>query len=223
MNALIGSGFFAADANDFKVKAAFMRDCWLPNVGDRDVVIVDNSEAPTPKLTSSGRVRIITVNKNLGHVGAHLGKFRPHLLGWGLSWILPALVAYSEGRDFIYQEADCLAFGDWEESILADMVERKLIMAFGEGSDFAATEQSLFYIKHEHITEMVYHYLSLPEGDGKCLPEEKFKIMADRDWRIGRFSLQGGRQRPLPFESDTFYAQKISPEELEQLKIVGFI
>lgn len=219
MNALIGSGFFADSAADFEAKADFWHKYWLPNVGDRDVVIVDNSERPTPKLESQGRIRVIQAAKNLGHVGSLLGQFRPHLAGWSLSWILPALMAYSESRDFIYQEADCLAFGDWEQAISREMDERHLLAAFGSAaSHVAECEQSLFFIRSEFITEFLWRYLSFPDGDGKMVPESKFAAMADNDFRIGRFSLGVGRMRPIDFEAKAFYAQKFTPDELAQLR-----
>lgn len=223
MNALIGSGFYAADMQDFQKKREFHLRHWLPNVGDRDYVVVDNSEPPVPKIEMTGRGRLIEVRKNAGHVGSMLGQYRPHLGGWSLSWIIHAFIAYSEGRDFIYQEQDCLAFGDWEQTILSEMDERGLVMAFGDGSDVSCCEQSLFYIKHEFITEAVYKYLSIADGDGKILPEEKFQIMERNDYRIGRFSLKCGRNRPLPLEEKTWYSQKFSPDELDQLKEAGLV
>lgn len=228
MNALIGSGFFAADADDFDKKRAFQIEYWLPNVGGRDVVIVDNTEPPTQKLCellTLPNVRVIPVLKNLGHIGQHLDQYRPHLLGWSLSWILPALVAYSENRHFCYFEQDALAFGDWEQSIFDEMEKRELKMAFGQPSPVAVCEQSVFAIKHDFITEAIFKYMAIASGDGirSTVPEIKFKMMMDNDFRIGMFSLPGGRCRPLPMEEKTFYGQKFTREELEQLKVMGLI
>ena len=219
MKALIGTGFCATSEKDYDVKFEFFRNVWQPNTGERDVVMVDNTDEEIGmKVAFADRTRIISVNKNLGHVGQHLGAYRPHLLGFSLSWIIPALVAYSEQRDFIYKEADCLAFGSWEESILKDMEERNLQMAYGEGSKWACTEQSLFYIKWEFLSEAIWSYLSIPDGDGKILPEDKFRMMSERNMRVGKFSIGCGRSRPIDYDAAAWYAQKFSDEEMQELR-----
>lgn len=228
MNALIASGFCATSVSDFDAKLKFLETVWLPNVGHRDVVIVDNSD-DLPKLKSMRvplyewpMVRVIEVAKNLGHVGSMLGKDHPKLAGWSMSWILPAYIAYCEGRDMIYIEADCLAFGDWEKQIYDEMEARKLLMAFGQSSPVAAVEQSLFVIKHEFILEAIAEYCNIPESDGKMLPEVKFQCML-ADVRVGMFSLPGGRQRPLDFDKLPMYFQKGTEEELFECVRRGLI
>jgi hypothetical protein len=224
MNALIGSGFWAADRADYDKKEQFHSQYWVPNVGRfRDIVIVDNSEFPTPKLSYRGAIRIIPVLKNLGHVGSFLGQQYPKLGGWSMSWILPALMAYCESRDFIYQEADCLAFGEWEKQIYADMEAKGLLMAFGDGSTWGSTEQSLFLIKSEFILTAIKAYVAIEDSDGVLLPENKFEKMERENPKIGRHSLLGGRNRPLPMNEKTFYGQKFTSEELDQLKIIGLV
>lgn len=222
MNALIGTGFWAKDPEDFRVKKQFRDEIWLPNLHGRDTCAVDNNESGFA-LDESASNRVIKVRGNLGHVGSHLGQYRPHLLGYSMSWIIPAMIAYSEHRDFIYLEQDALAFGDWERVMYDDCDKKQLAMAFGEGSRWACCEQSLFLIKWDFITEAIWSYISIPEGDGLVLPESKFEIMEHKNMRVGRFSLQGGRERPLPMESKTFYGQKFSAEELDQLRIFELI
>ena len=112
--AIIGTGYYSTHQTDYE-KQDFLT-LWEICVGKRDVVVVDNSEEGVGYVASG--ITVIRIDNNLGHVGGHLEKFRPHLLGWSMSWILPAWVAYSEQRDFIYIEQDCLVFGDWEKSIL---------------------------------------------------------------------------------------------------------
>jgi len=229
MNALIGSGFNAPSREDFDKKSKFWLNYWIPNLGGREIVIVDNSEAPVPKLQSAGNVRVISVNHNLGQVGdvAHIANFLglqfPKLGGWSMSWILPALIACCEQRDFIYFEQDALAFGEWENQIYADMGAKQLRMAFGDGSRFGSCEQSIFCIKHDFILEAITLYMVIDQGDGILLPEKKFEQMERGVPLIGRHTLPGGRNRPFDFEKLPFYGQKWTPEELEQLKIMGFI
>lgn len=220
MNALIATGFCATSREDFDTKLRWFEEVWLPNVGLRDVVVVDNTDVEgVPKLNPGGRVRVIEVRKNLGHVESMLGQSEPKFCGWSMSWIIPALIAYSEGRDFIYFEADALAFGNWEKQILRDMETGGLLMAFGVGSRFAVVEQSLFYIKHEFLLEAIMAYMNIPVSDGLFLPEERFQLMARMNSKIGRHSLPGGRSRPLPYDAPAWAAQKFTSEELEELRI----
>lgn len=228
MNALIGSGFYASSQSDFDKKVDFYMTKWLPNVGDRDVVIVDNSEAPVPKLESTGRVRVIEVMKNLGHVGDWVDKpergVPPLLLGWSMSWILPAQIAYCEGRDFIYQESDCLAFGFWEKRIYQDAESKGLQMVFGDGSKWSSTEQSLMLIRHGFILEAIRLYMSILQPDSVLLPENKHELTErENPSKIGRHSLPGGRNRPIPFGAPAWYAQKFTDEELAQLKVLKIV
>jgi hypothetical protein len=214
MNALIATGFYSTAA-DFPSKLDFYENVWLPNTGLRSVVVVNNSEFVLPEKPL---VRVIDVEGNLGHVGSIMGQFRPHVAGFTMSWMIPALIAYSESRDMIYKEQDCLTFGDWEKSIYEEAKSRDLRAAFGSCDPaIAACEQSLFWIQRDFIAEFIFKYLSIGEGDGLVLPETKFDLISKTDFRIGRFSLGVGRMRPLP-ESDTFYAQKLSADELARLK-----
>lgn len=221
MNALIGSGFFAANESDFDKKFDFLSTVWLPRLIGRDIVIVDNTEPPTKKISVVAyfpNLRVVPVVKNIGHVGSHLGQYRPHVLGFTMSWMIPAQIAYSEGRDFMYVEADALMFGDCEAEIVKEMDEKKLAMAFGHGSRWASTEQSVFYIRHEFITEAIWLYLSIPEGDGMILPEDKFRMMAECNFRVGRYSLGCGRNRPLTYDTPVWTAQKFTDEEMVELR-----
>lgn len=218
MNALIGSGFCATSEADFNEKIKWFLNVWLPNVGDRDVFVVDNSDPPVPKLESSARVRVIEVMKNLGHVTSFLGKGSPELCGWSASWIIPAFIAYCEGRDFCYFEADCLAFGEWESKIQSDMKSKGLQMAFGEMSSVAPVEQSLFYIKHWFILKSIRYYLNIDLPDGIKIPEHKFYQMEKECSLVGRHSLPGGRNRPFNLDAPAHYGQKWTTEELAELK-----
>jgi hypothetical protein len=219
--ALIGSGFYSDEASH-AAKMEFFENIWLKNVGARDIVIVDNSESRIG-ITESNWFRIVRIEENLGHVGSFIGQYRPILLGWSMSWLIPAMIAYSENRDFIYFESDALAFGDWEQSILDDAKQKNLSMAYGAGSKWACCEQSIFWIQHDFIIEAIWKYLSIPEGDGMVLPEDKFRIMSERDMRVGMFSMGCGRNRPLPLDEKTWFSQKFDSEELLELKKRGLI
>lgn len=220
--ALIGSGFYTNE-HDRQKKMQF-QELWLKNVGMRDIVVVDNSDSPLREIDWPGYVRALRVFENAGHVGSYLGQNRPHLLGWSLSWIIPAWIAYAERRDFIYQEQDCLAFGNWEQHIMDEAKLHGWEACFGKAdSNVAECEQSLFWIKSHFISEFIYKYLAIPEGDGLLLPESKFARMAQMDFRIGQFTLGFGRKRPLMFNKKMWYAQKFTEEEMGMLISKGFV
>lgn len=216
MNALIGSGFFAR-RTDFFEKLNFA-DHWLHCLNNRDIVVVNNSEDASYVFTHNANVREIIVRHNLGHIAHWLGKPHPRLLGWSMSWIIPAMIAYSERRDFIYVEQDCLVFGDWEQSILNEAKQKNLRAAFGVcPSHIAHCEQSLFWIECDFIPVFVAQYMSLAQGDADLLPEAKFMNMAGSSPEIGQFSLLYGRIRPIDTDNPTFYAQKLTLEEITAL------
>lgn len=220
VSALIGTGFCSTSNEDHYKKVEFL-SIWLKNVGERDVVIVENTDAMLGRELNPdelpGNVRVIRVNKNKGHVLDFLGKSEPQLCGWSLSWIQPALTAYAEDRDFLYQESDCLAFGNWEAQILSEMEAGNLKMAFGVGT-VCASEQSLFYIRHDFILTAIQKYLAIPRSDGELLPEDKMWLMARLHRHIGTHSVGPGRSRPIDFEAKTFSAQKFTDEEMAELR-----
>lgn len=216
---LIGTGFHAFPSiADEHAKVEFF--CmWVERFEfGRSIIVVNNSRVRQLPIAEQHNIQVIDIYGNLGHVGNHLGKFRPHLLGWSMSWIIPALIAYSEQRDFIYVEQDCLVFGDWEQAILKEAEERGKLALFGNAPNYIAPcEQSLFWIHRDYITEFVNRYMNIPDGDGKMLPEEKFMTMRAQDLRIGQFSIGVGRARPLTFDAPAWYAQHLTIEEIQEL------
>lgn len=221
MSAIIGSGFYAA-ATDL-LRATCFADLWIHRLAGRDVVILNNAEFDLP-LFQHPSIREIRVKHNLGHVAHWLGKPHTQLLGWSMSWILPALVAYSEQRDFIYIEQDCLVFGNWESTMIAECQSKNLAAGFGYcDPSLAACEQSLFWIARDFIPEFVSAYMAIPEGDATILPEEKFMRLKAQNSKVGQFSMPFGRLRPLDLSLPAFYAQKLTQDELAALKGLGMI
>lgn len=231
---LIGTGFYANDT-EFDAKFDFF-EMWAKrhiHPADSDFVVVDNSgpfashHAAIRHIHFRNRLEnlsceVIRIYNNLGHIGQWIGnKEAPQILGWSMSWIIPALVAYSERRDFVYIEQDCLCFGNWLETIQKDMVQKNLNVAIGRcPASIAACEQSLFYVKCHIIPNFVSAYMSFLASDAVLLPEEKFVKMM-MDWPplgIGYHTLPGGRARPLPYDAPAWYAQKFSPQEIQELQ-----
>lgn len=214
---LIGTGFHATLQN-VNERANFLVR-WLENTRDvsNNIVIVNNSELGQHDIADSFRntlcigLRWIKCNRNLGNASTPIGQCAgTPLLGWSMSWIQSALVAYADGCDFVYKEQDCLAFGDWLPAI------RKGRFATGR-NDHMPCEQSLFYLRHDTILEFVRAYMELPQHDVQMSTEEKFyRVMAGLDG-CGFHDLPGGRNRPLPMNAPAWYAQRITPDEMGQI------
>ena len=216
---LIGTGYYATQDNSTAMLQ--MWQAWLKNtltVSD-NIVVIDNADAPLP-LAEHGPARVIRNRRNLGHVGDSLPPGVGPLLGWSLSWMQTALVAYSEGCDLIYKEQDCFAFGDW-----LPVVRQSCFMTTGRHHAMQC-EQSLFYLNHDFILPFLreYIHLSLGFNDVAMVPEAKFvRIMESFRSCCGFHDLLGGRNRPLPNFKEPFYAQKLTLEEIMKLKEAGLL
>lgn len=214
MGILIGSGFYAT-AKDLEARESFLGR-WMDNTIDAcnlrsdRLVIVDNSD-PGLSPMSCWRTQVIRVHKNLGH-NTDFAATHSRLLGWSLSWILPALMAYSERMDFVYKEQDCLAFGDWLPEI------RRGLMSVGRHPHMPC-EQSLFWISRDFIPDFVAAYMAHPDPDNATVTEDKMMQVAKQFGDAVQFhDLPFGRERPLTFHRDRpWYAQRWTPEELQQL------
>ncbi len=212
---IIGTGFYA-NPSTLREKAAFLR-LWLANTRQphERVIIFDNSATGIPDGIFRGRV--IRSTFNLGHCGESEGQ-RHKFTGWSMSWIIPALLAYSDNCDFIYKEQDCLAFGNWLSQVRSGRA------AFGN-NDVMECENSLFYIERDFIPEFAQAFMALPGKDAQFVVEAKFKALEQSLQGVGRFSMGVGRNRPLPADlhARPWYAQRLTHPELNRIATEGLI
>ncbi len=211
----IGTGFYA-NPSTLREKVALLR-IWLANtrrVTSR-IIIFDNSETGIPDGIFPGR--IIRSTFNLGHCGESEGQ-RHKFTGWSMSWLIPALVAYSDNSDFIYKEQDCLAFGDWVPQVRSGRA------AFGN-NDVMECENSLFYLERDFIPDFAQIFMSLPGKDAQFVVEAKFAAVEKMIDGVGRFSMGVGRNRPLPddLHARPWYAQRFTHPELNRIATEGLI
>jgi cephalosporin hydroxylase len=190
-----------------------------------NIVIVDNSEIGDRNVsqlyndTLNASLRWVRCHKNLGHGGQPIHEVASTpLLGWSMSWIIPAIMAYTDGCDFVYKEQDCLAFGDWLSEI------RRGKFAVGR-SQTMPCEQSLFFLRHDFILEFIRLYMAISEHDCVVVTEDKFRrIINDLQTdEVGFHDLPGGRDRPLPLKAPAWYAQRITAEDMVQICKVSVI
>lgn len=156
-------------------------------------------------------------NPDVGH---------PYICGWSVSWIIPSLVAYAEGKHFVYKEQDCFAFGNWAEELhimKGDIVAGK--------SNCMCCEQSLFRIRHSSIPTAVKEYLCHDYSDCEVTTEEKFKLLEAWGTNTFEWMLMGvGRDRPLTPDAPMWYMQKVKEDkdfiaevlELKKLGLLGY-
>jgi hypothetical protein len=173
-----------------------------------------------------GVVKIPT-NYNLGHVGDLLNKSICHeFCGWSASVLAGALLAYNCGKDMLYKESDCLAFGPWIAQMYADMGEGSFIFgAKHQSPPWMPCSQSLFLIRHSYIPTFVQRYIAMgTDASVSNLPEHKFVRLEEMDWdKVKRLSFGYDRERPINYEDKVWYGQKFTSTEMEELKNRGLI
>lgn len=230
MNYLLGMGYHESSVNDYPFATT-----WIINV--------NRNATPKPKLicvfstgASPGFERgyiapcpVINIgcNHNLGHVGHIIhGEKNNQLCGWSASFLGLAMVAYNSGLDFIFQEQDCLAFGDYIGQMYRDLGERGQ-MVFGAkmgGPPYMPSAQALVLVRHGYIPTMIRNYIEQGPDGLASLPEQKFAGIEEMDWpHVKRLSFGRDRERPLDFSAHIFYAQKLTEDELSELKKRGMI
>ena len=84
-------------------------------------------------------------------------------------------------------------------------------------------EQSLVLIRRKYIPEFISRYNLIQGTDKQKRPELKFlELMKETDV-VGYFNIPGGRNRPVPYYTNTFYVQHLHNKELKELKDRGLI
>lgn len=222
-NYIIGSGNHNTPGDG---RLEFM-EMWLENtyrfVQPNLVVIVGDSNSPFPQ--SKHPFIPIPLKGDVGHFLRLIEGTKKHRFnGWTAAVLQLAMTAYANESDFIYKEADCLAFNGWVDLLYSEIGEAGII--FGN-CGFMACEQSLFLIRHWYLTEFVRLICGEPaQNCEENLGERMFWRLEQRCpdlWK--RFSMGVGRDRPIPNDYECYnapwFAQKLSTEELAQLKEKG--
>lgn len=236
MRCLIGSGYVSGEGREQ------FAELWRVNFTNyypandyavSRIAIVANGDANRPLATIGYRVEWIDLQGNNGHIGDLInGRKDRDYCGWTSAVCALAMLAYSDESDFVYREQDCLCFGPWLEQLYTDMGDG--MMAFGGKmltEPYMECAQSLFIVRHRFIPEFVAHMLVSgderrkdEEGKEDNLPERKFHRLREKHPEIVKaLSFGVDRERPLPYDSPVWYAQKFTDEELEELRKRGMI
>lgn len=165
----------------------------------------------------------IQIPGNLGHVHHLLNDLNPYNhCGWSAAAIILAMMAYNNETDFIFREQDVLAFGPYIERMYQEIGDAGMI--FGSYSHMPCA-QSLFLVKHHFIPIFVRDYLTQgSDRDRHNLTEHKFRAMEGiHPKAYKRFSFGYDRDRPITYEDAVWYGQKISQEEIDELRKRGML
>jgi len=182
------------------------------NTHNLNVVHVIATENPLVCIPAA--IRWHSFDKNLGHV-QNMPEEQKHG-GWWYGFMLGALMAYHDGRDFIYKEQDCFAYGNWVDKMYsydANVVVGKFDHAY-------QIEQSLVLIKWGRIPSFIAAYMSLEgaESDATYRPELKFfEIMCDCNDMVF-MDMPFGRNRPVEVTTEPFFVQQIGPEVDQEIE-----
>lgn len=195
------------------------------NPAPKHTYIIETNGGPFP--IRSMDITTIPTFHNLGHVGMLLsGEKKYELCGWSASTIAGLMIAYNTGADAIYLESDALAFGPWVKRVYSDIGDAGFV--FGrqmKSAPWMCGAQSLFMVKHAYIPKFCSEYLRMgSEMDVANLPENKHCRMEGIDGaNVRRLSFGFDRERPIQYEDEVFYAQKLSQEELHELNKRGLL
>lgn len=190
------------------------------------VIIVGDSGSKFPEADHRPFIPI-PLSGNLGSFMNLINGEKPHRFnGWTGAVKALAEISYCNESDFIYKEADCLAFNGWVDLIYSEIGEAGII--FGN-CHFMECEQSLFLVRHAYIPEFVRLINGEPAQNCEANQGEQMFARLQRrcpdQWK--RFSMSVGRDRPIltgdEAKSKPWYAQKLNENELAWIKEANLI
>lgn len=220
MNPLIITGYHERTEEDRKfARIWYYNTVQAPYNGD--IYVFETKGSAFPGMGMYSKIVHIPTHFNLGHVGDLLsGKEKHAFCGWSASVLAGALIAYNCGKDMIYKEGDCLAFGPWIPTLYSQLGDGKFI--FGrkhQSAPWMPCSQALFLIKHDYIPTFVERYLALgTDNDPDNLPEHKFiRLMEQHPEKVKQMTIGYDRERPICYYDEVWYGQKFTEEEMAEL------
>lgn len=163
-----------------------------------------------PNLKDKQNIYSLIESENLGHFGDLLtGKKNNYLIGYTASAIYGMMHAYILGKDFVYKEQDCLAFGDYIQEMYKTSGKKSVVLGTNK---VQACSTALHLIRREAIPLAIKTICEEP--DVKCITEKKYSRMINAIM----YSFGYDRDRPFNAKDKIFYIQQIKKHELEILK-----
>lgn len=161
---------------------------------------------------------------DLGHINAPSHKHQVE--GWPTTLMTLCLLAYSDERDLVFVEQDCLPFGNFITTLFTEI--RDGVGCVMGNLSTQPCAQSLMLIRHWFIPELVHGYLGKKLKEKNQQGEQAFEQM-EREMvgKFQRFSFGFDRDRPpdgfASMKGKPWYLQQISLDELTKLKECGFV
>lgn len=223
MKYMIGTGFF--NSPHYPIPAAEFARVWAACVARNarpkpQKIVMVTAAGGNPALPG---VETIVCDGNLGNLAA--GTMKYEWAGWMPPMIATAMLAYNNECDFLYQEQDCLAFGNYVEQLYADMGDGQMVIGGPIAGMGMPATQSLFLVRHGYIWKFVRDYLNLgPDDNGNNQGERKFhrlKLASSGQIRVMSFGVE--RDRPIPWDAPTFFAQQWTRDDFATAKAKGLI
>jgi len=186
------------------------------------IYVMASGDGMVPEATHP-LVYWVPILGDLGHCGDLLSGRKPyHFPGAVADWMILAMIAYANECDLIYKEQDLLAFGPYVEAMYSQIGKHGFI--FGR-QQCMPCNNSLWLVKHSFIPELVRLYLDTPrENTPDQIGELKFvRLEREHPEAFCRYDFGVDRDRPLPYDTPVWCAQKFTPEELLQIREKGLI
>jgi|GEM_PF-1870525 len=182
------------------------------------IYIINGGSVPV----NYGDCHWINLAENLGH----MSQMQPgqQLGGWSSAVLIGCLLAYHDRADMIYKEQDCLAFGNYVERLYQDLGDKGMVTGSVNTTGEAAglLSQSLVLTRLDFLLELVARYISLWPSDRQYLTEQKFAEIS-RSGRVAQTKMGYDRSRPVNYSDPAFYMQKITAEEMGNLRKAGLV
>jgi hypothetical protein len=162
----------------------------------------------------------INLRGNLGHVGDLMNGSKKHqFTGWAIGFLTLSLQAYMNETDLLFVEQDAIVKGDVHAQALEDLGDGDWIFGGKMNSEpWMPCAQSLVYVRHQFIPEMVSRYLALgSDGETDNLTEHKFCKIEEsiEPTRTKKFSFGFDREKP-DFNQPIWYVQHTSKEDRDE-------
>lgn len=196
-------------------------DTWYKAITEftnpRRIVVIDSNSPVKPRLSGKKNISFISLNKNYG-AGLD-GTRNKKLSGWDRSIIGGAAFAFLNEADyFVYIEQDCLIYGDGiiEEAI--DHMKREgkpLMVGSGSGTP-QPIQQSFIIIRRDYIPTFFERNTGASKELLSVDCEQRYLKLFPND--ICHLPFNGGRQRPIKWDKEYFYAQHMNSEQMNKFK-----
>jgi hypothetical protein len=166
-----------------------------------------------PNLENKENIKSLLEYENLGHLGDLLSKNKTGFLcGYTASAVYGMMDAYLRGKDFLYKEQDCLAFGDYIGEIYRIINDCNNYGVLVGPNQTQPCSTALHFIKRNSIPYAINKICSTP--DIYSIPENKYSEMPN----LGKLTFGYDRDRPFNVKDKIFYVQQIKTQELQILK-----